>query len=68
MCRYGAGFDWTPEPTNAEVEEDIRVETDSLRGEHDSYLAATIDKLQPLCFRRTVAQSLGRNSSFLLQQ
>lgn len=30
---FGAGFDWTPELTNAEVEEDIRVETDTLRGE-----------------------------------
>ncbi len=26
------GFDWTPELANSDVEEDIRVETDTLRG------------------------------------
>lgn len=27
------GFDWTPEPVDAEIEEDLRLEADKLRGE-----------------------------------
>lgn len=31
--RHGAGFDWTPGLVSTDVEEDVRIETDTLRGE-----------------------------------
>lgn len=31
---HGAGFDWTPELVSADVEENARVEADTLRGEY----------------------------------